>query len=419
MLNPDDQQYYMDYSGCGNTFNGNHPIVGKLILDCLRVLGPRDARRRLPVRRGVGPHPRDATATRCATRRSSWQIELDRGARRHQDHRRGLGRRRRSTRSGRFPATAWAEWNGQYRDDVRRFVKGDAGLVERGRGHAHRGQRDLYRRAGRRPDQQHQLRHLPRRVHAERPGRPTTRSTTRPTARAIATANDNNISWNCGVEGPTDDPAVEALRDRQIKNFATILLLSQGVPMFVGATRSAAPSAATTTPTARTTRSPGSTGASSRRNAGDLLRFWQQHDRVPQAHPALSARVLHRPDLNDAGPDGHRPGTARRLGEPGWNDPRRPRAGLHPRRGFDERADLHVMMNMYWERPRVRPAGRPARGGAPSTPACRRPTTSPNPARGAARRRRQPTSSRPQHRGAAPSPPDPRPRFDTCEGAES
>ncbi len=62
----------------------------------------------------------------------------------------------------------------------------------------------------------------------------TTRSTTRPTARTTATATDDNLSWNCGAEGPTDDPAIIALRERQKRNFLATLLLSQGVPMLRG-----------------------------------------------------------------------------------------------------------------------------------------------------------------------------------------
>ena len=71
---------------------------------------------------------------------------------------------------------------------------------------------------------------------------------------------DDNRSWNCGVEGPTDDPAIMKLRARQRRNFLPTLMLSQGVPMLLGATRSAGPSRATTTHGARTTRCRGSTG---------------------------------------------------------------------------------------------------------------------------------------------------------------
>ena len=61
----------------------------------------------------------------------------------------------------------------------------------------------------------------------------TTTSTTRPTARTTATATDDNLSWNCGVEGPTDDPAIVALREQQMRNFLATLLLSQGTPMLL------------------------------------------------------------------------------------------------------------------------------------------------------------------------------------------
>src|SRR5690606_24725150 len=73
---------------------------------------------------------------------------------------------------------------------------------------------------------------------------------------------NHNRSWNCGVEGPTDDPAVRALRARQIRNFLTTLLLSQACRCCSPATSLDAPNAATTTPTVRTTRSPGTTGSS-------------------------------------------------------------------------------------------------------------------------------------------------------------
>ena len=72
---------------------------------------------------------------------------------------------------------------------------------------------------------------------------------------------NQNDSWNCGAEGPIDDPQVEALRNRQLRNFVTILLLSQGRPMFLMGDEVRRPSKATTTPTARTTRSVGLIGA--------------------------------------------------------------------------------------------------------------------------------------------------------------
>ena len=79
-----------------------------------------------------------------------------------------------------------------------------------------------------------QLRHRARRLHARTTSSRTTRSTTRRTARTTATAPTTTASWNCGVEGPTDDPEVIALRARQQRNFLATLLLSQGVPMLLG-----------------------------------------------------------------------------------------------------------------------------------------------------------------------------------------
>ena len=133
-----------------------------------RVLGPRDARRRLPLRRGLDPVPRRGRRADGRTRRSIWHIELsetlaDTKLIAEAWDAAGL------YQVGYFPGYRWAEWNGRYRDDIRRFVKGDAGPDRRGR-LAHRRQRRHL--PGQRPpaDQQRQLRHLPRRLHAQRPG---------------------------------------------------------------------------------------------------------------------------------------------------------------------------------------------------------------------------------------------------------
>ena len=133
---------------------------------------------------------------------------------------------------GNFPVL-WTEWNGKYRDCVRRFWKGDGGTA---REFATRltGSSDLYE--GERPQalRQHQLHHLPRRLHAARPGqlqRQAQRGQRRGEPRRRRTT---TISWNCGVEGPTDDPAIIALRERQKRNLLATLLLSQGVPMLLG-----------------------------------------------------------------------------------------------------------------------------------------------------------------------------------------
>jgi glycogen operon protein len=131
---------------------------------------------------------------------------------------------------GNFPVL-WAEWNGVYRDTVRDFWRGHAPVSELAKRFA--GSADLYEREGRRPfasinfvtahdgftladlvsyDEKHNEANL----EDNRDG------------------SDDNRSWNCGVEGPTDDPEVNALRERQRRNFLITLLLSQGVPMLLG-----------------------------------------------------------------------------------------------------------------------------------------------------------------------------------------
>jgi isoamylase len=132
---------------------------------------------------------------------------------------------------GNFPAP-WSEWNGKYRDAVRSFWKGDEGRIGE-MGYRLTGSPDLYQHNGRRP-------------YA---------SVNFVTAHDGFTLNDlvsynekhneangdgnndgdnNNLSWNCGAEGPTDDPQINALRGRQRRNFLTTLFLSQGVPMLSG-----------------------------------------------------------------------------------------------------------------------------------------------------------------------------------------
>jgi glycogen operon protein len=130
---------------------------------------------------------------------------------------------------GDFPGFRWAEWNGRYRDLIRSFVKGDAGVVAEVATRM-TGSSDLYQSRGRLPGNSvnfitchdgftlwdlvsYNLKHNEANGEDNRDG------------------HNDNLSWNCGVEGPTDDPAILALRRRQARNFIAILMLSQGVPM--------------------------------------------------------------------------------------------------------------------------------------------------------------------------------------------
>src|SRR5690348_2450001 len=229
-LVPWDLQYYMDFTGCGNTLNCNHPIAQKLIVECLRywvreahVDGFRFDEGSILTRGEDGmplAHPPVV-----------WQIELDDDL---ADTKviaeawdaAGL------YQIGHFPGDRWAEWNGRFRDDIRRFVKGDPGVIGVLASRM-AGSSDLYQANGESPMNSinfvtchdgftlndlvsYNSKHNEANGEGNRDGI------------------DNNLSWNCGTEGPTEDAAIERLRTRQIKNFLTILLLSRGVPMLLG-----------------------------------------------------------------------------------------------------------------------------------------------------------------------------------------
>lgn len=224
-----DRRYYLDFTGCGNTLNMIHPRVLQLIMDSLRYwvqemhvdgfrfdLASTLARELYEVDQ-LGAFfdiiHQDPVISRVKLIAEPWDL--------------GEG----GYQVGNFPVL-WTEWNGKYRDTVRRFWKGDSGVVSE---LATRiaGSSDLYEQSGRRPyasinfvtahdgftlddlvsyDQKHN--------EANQEGN--------------RDGENHNLSWNCGVEGPTGDPEVNALRRRQKRNFMATLLLSQGVPMICG-----------------------------------------------------------------------------------------------------------------------------------------------------------------------------------------
>jgi glycogen operon protein len=228
LLSPDG--IYLNFSGCGNTVNCNHPVVRDMILTCLRywvaemhvdglrfdlasILG-RDRFGNVlvepPVIEMIGE---DGVLTDTKLIAEPWDAA-------------GL------YQVGRFPyGRRWSEWNGRYRDDVRRFWRGDLGMTsELARRLA--GSPDLYEASGRHP--RHSVNFITchdgftlwdlvsyNRKHNEANGEG---------SRDGAT---ENFSWNCGVEGASDDPAVRGVRQRQARNFMATLLLSQGVPMLL------------------------------------------------------------------------------------------------------------------------------------------------------------------------------------------
>lgn len=224
-----DKQYYMDYSGCGNTVKCNHPIAEKYIVDCLEywvtemhVDGFRFDEGSILSRGDDG--------TPLSHPPVLWQIELSEV----------LADTKLITEAwdagglyqvGTFPGYRWAEWNGRYRDDIRRFVRGEPGMINAVASRI-AGSADIYEH----------FRHKPinsinfidchdgftmmdlvsyNYKHNEANG------------ENNHDGIDNNYSANYGVEGPTEDATLVNFRRRQIKNFASILLLSQGIPMIL------------------------------------------------------------------------------------------------------------------------------------------------------------------------------------------
>jgi len=227
-LVPDDPRRYMDFTGCGNTLNMIHPRVLQLLMDSLRYwvlemhvdgfrfdLAAALARELHEVNRLSAFFDvihQDPVLSQVKLIAEPWDV--------------GEG----GYQVGNFPVL-WTEWNGRYRDAVRSYWKGEGGIIGE---LAHRltGSSDLYERNGRRPYASinfitchdgftledlvsYNDKHNEANLEDNRDG-----------------TNDNR-SWNCGVEGPTDDLKILALRALQKRNFLATLMLSQGVPMLL------------------------------------------------------------------------------------------------------------------------------------------------------------------------------------------
>src|SRR5579884_1382591 len=225
----DQPRYYMDYTGTGNSLNVRHPQVLKLIMDSLRYwilemhvdgfrfdLAATLARELQDVDRLSAFFDiinQDPVISQAKLIAEPWDV--------------GAG----GYQVGKFPVL-WAEWNGKYRDTVRRYWKSDEGQLAE-LGYRLTGSSDLYQHDGRRPyasinfvtaHDGFTLNDLVsyNEKHNEANGENNQDGT------------NDNWSYNYGVEGPTDDPGIRAVRERQKRNFIATLLISQGVPMLCG-----------------------------------------------------------------------------------------------------------------------------------------------------------------------------------------
>ncbi len=228
ILEPD-QARYANYTGTGNTLNTNQPIVRRMIVDSLRywvdemhVDGFRFDLASILARGESGAVMANAPVL--------WDIETEpsmAGVKFIAEAWDAAG----LYQVGSFIGDSWKEWNGRFRDDARSFFRGEDGSLAR---FADRlvGSSEIYGHKQREPEQSvnfvtcHDGFTLNDLVSYDRKHNEDNGEDNRDGA-------DDNRSWNCGVEGPTDDAAVERLRNRQVKNFLTVTLLSLGLPMIL------------------------------------------------------------------------------------------------------------------------------------------------------------------------------------------
>jgi isoamylase len=336
----EDKSRYEDYTGCGNTLNANQPIVRRMIQDSLRhwVTQMHVDGFRFDLASILS---RDEAGNPLANPPVLWDIESDpllAGTKLIAEAWDAAG----LYQVGGFIGDTWQEWNGRFRDNVRQFIKGDNGSVP---SLATRllGSPDLYGHEDREAEQSinfvtcHDGFTLNDLVsfndkHNEANG------------EQNRDGSNDNLSWNCGAEGSTHDPAIESLRNRQVKNFFTTLLLSAGTPMIYMGDE------------VRRTQQ-GNNNAYCRDTEdvwfdwrlldqhGDIHRFvralntFRQRRDVVQEEGTLSLNtLLRRVNLEWHGVT---------LNQPDWSDHSHTLA--FTLRTLRERFQLHAMFNAYWE----------------------------------------------------------------------
>ncbi len=336
-----DKSMMRDYTGCGNTVNANHPLVARFIISCLEywvremhVDGFRFDLASAMARGENGEVLQDPPVL--------WGIELSEQLIKTKLiaeawDAAGL------YQVGSFPGYRWAEWNGRYRDIVRQFVRGDKGLIAELATRIS-GSSDLYQYQGRLP----------------------INSINFVTCHDGFTLNDlfsynekhngangednrdgcnNNISYNCGVEGDTENSSILELRRKKAKNVFSILLLSQGVPMLLSGDEILHTQRGNNNCYCQDNELSWIDWNITAKNA-DMLRFVQQMIALRKRHPSIMRRRFlnggaiegkNMPDISWHGTE---------LGKPLWSDPGARILAFTLAGIEDKEADLHIIMNM-------------------------------------------------------------------------
>jgi glycogen operon protein len=338
--------HYADYSGCGNSVNANHSIVRRMIIDCLRywvsemhVDGFRFDLASVLTRDEAG-HPLESPPI-------LWEIESDpvlAGTKIIAEAWDAAG----LYQVGTFIGHRWAEWNGQFRDDVRRFIRGDEGTVTKLAARI-TGSPDLYPQPGREPNRSinfvtcHDGFTLNDTVSYNR-------KHNEDNGEDNHDGSDDNFSWNCGDEGFTEDPQVNTLRLRQIKNFLTILFISQGTPMLLMGDEIRRTQRGNNNAYCQDNEISWFDWRGLRLHAG-LLRFVQHLIHFTQALEIF--REEHFWTMPGQGEAPHIVWHGVQLGQPDWGEVSHSLAFelRHPENALPVMSGthLHVMLNAYWE----------------------------------------------------------------------
>ncbi|OAI19120.1 glycogen debranching enzyme [Methylomonas koyamae] len=341
-----DKRIFHDYTGCGNTVNANHPLVSNFIISCLEywvremhVDGFRFDLASALARGEDGSVLQDPPLV--------WGIELSEQ----------LARTKLIAEAwdasglyqvGNFPGYRWGEWNGRYRDVIRRFVRGDSGIISEV---ATRicGSSDLYQHQHRLPISginfvtchdgftlndlfSYNEKHNAANGENNRDGC------------------NNNLSSNCGTEGPTRNPAIQALRRKRVKNAFAILLLSHGVPMLLAGDEILHTQQGNNNCYCQDNELSWLNWEKAKENA-DLLHFVQQMIRLRKRHTSLMRRRFltgeileerNMPDIVWHGLQVDQP--------PRWDDPETRILAFTLTALAKEEADLHVILNMSDQR---------------------------------------------------------------------
>ena len=365
-----DKQHYSDYTGCGNTLNANQSVVRRLIKDSLRywvtqmhidgfrfdlasILSRDEAGRPLPSPPVLWDIESDPLLAGTKLIAEAWDAA-------------GL------YQVGSFVGDTWQEWNGRFRDDIRRFVKGDNHSVS---ALATRllGSPDIYGHEQREAEQSinfvtcHDGMTLNDLVsyndkHNEANG------------ESNRDGSNDNLSWNCGAEGPTDDAAIEALRNRQVKNFLALEMLAAGTPMLLMGDEVRKSQQGNNNAYCQDSEISWFDWTLLEHHA-DVHRFvktlnaFRLHRDVVAEEGLTLNQLLQRAKIDWHGAD---------LGRPDWGDDSRSLAVTL--RSLAGRFRLHAMFNAHWDPLTFQlpppPPEAASPGGAASTPRSRRPMTS-------------------------------------------